>query len=129
MPDTEILFIFNERDGFTNSFESFAYVNDMLFGPNRGSAQTNLGDSLGPLYSNWEAEYLMMCICDWGLFGPECETRMCPKGFDPLLHSGLHQREINITTNATNKGSSLNGIFIMTFNGFSFEFNANATQF
>ena len=99
------------------------------FGPNRGSAQTNLGDSLGPLYSNWEAEYLMMCICDWGLFGPECETRMCPKGFDPLLHSGLHQREINITTNATNKGSRLNGIFIMTFNGFSFEFNANATQF
>lgn len=33
LPDTELLFIFNERDGFTNSKESFAYVNDMLVSP------------------------------------------------------------------------------------------------
>lgn len=33
LPDTELLFMFNERDGFTNSQESFAYVNDMLAAP------------------------------------------------------------------------------------------------
>ncbi len=101
------------------------------YGPGQGMTQLDdVNDIKGPLYTNWEAESLMMCACDWGVFGPECEARMCPKGFDPLLRSTTtYYREINVTTNSTAVGSSINGTFVMSFNGFDFEFNANATLF
>jgi hypothetical protein len=99
------------------------------YGPDQTAGQVYSGDGLGPVYKNWEAEFLMMCICDWGTMGPECGTRMCPKGFDPLKTSAVFYREINVTTNATAVGAALNGTFVMTFDGFSFEFDANATLF
>ena len=99
------------------------------YGPDQTAGQVYSGDGFGPVYKNWEAEFLMMCICDWGTMGPECGTRMCPKGFDPLKTSAVFYREINVTTNATAVGAGLNGTFVMTFDGFSFEFDANATLF
>ena len=99
------------------------------YGLDQNAGQNYAGDGRGPLYSNWEAEFLMMCACDWGIIGPECNTRMCPKGFDPLKTSAVYNREINVTTNATATSAGLNGSFIMTFDGFSFEFDANATFF
>ena len=79
------------------------------YGPGQGITQLDdVNDIKGPLYTNWEAESLMMCACDWGVFGPECEARMCPKGFDPLLRSTTtYYREINVTTNSTAVGSSI----------------------
>lgn len=99
------------------------------YGPGQDMSQLDVSDIKGPLYTNWEAKSLMMCVCDWGVFGPECEARMCPKGFDPLLRSATYYREINVTTNSTAAGSSMNGTYVMSFNGFDFEFNANASLF
>jgi len=99
------------------------------YGPDQGYGQKSAGGGFGPAYGNWEADSLMLCACDWGMFGPECQTRMCPRGFDPLATRSMYYREINVTTNATSQASGINGTFIMSFHGFSFEFNANATHF
>lgn len=99
------------------------------YGPDQDHDEMSAGDGLGPAYGNWEADSLMLCACDWGMFGPACQTRMCPKGFDPLASSSMYYREINVTTNSTSQISGINGTLIMSFHGSSFEFNANATHF
>ena len=59
------------------------------YGPDQTAGQVYSGDGFGPVYKNWEAEFLMMCICDWGTMGPECGTRMCPKGSVSYTHLTL----------------------------------------
>ena len=53
-------------------------------------------------------------------------TGMCPKGDDPMT-AYQNYRAINVTTNSTNALDELNGTFAITFDGMTFEFNANAT--
>ncbi|KAJ8599133.1 hypothetical protein CTAYLR_006365 [Chrysophaeum taylorii] len=97
------------------------------YGPDTAPGDPYGGDGMGVEYANWESEVIMSCFCDWGVTGPECDIRMCPRGFDPLDGAGYY-RTINITTNVTDAQSQLNGTFSITFDGLSFSFNANASE-
>ena len=35
-------------------------------------------------YTDWDAEKIQACVCDGGWMGPDCASRICPMGDDPL---------------------------------------------
>ncbi|CAN0037197.1 unnamed protein product [Ectocarpus sp. 12 AP-2014] len=78
------------------------------------------------VYTNWEADMVMTCICDWGYTGGDCSLRMCPKGDDPVTTLQESPR-VAMTVNATD--GVMEGNFVLTFQGESFAFPANTTQF
>lgn len=51
---------------------------------------------------------------------------MCPKGFNPFQNN-VKTRKFNVTTSAA-AGSALGGLFVFSFMGESFYFNANASH-
>ena len=51
------------------------YAAGLDYGPDADAGYLFGGDGKGPAYANWEAEKLMMCVCDWGLTAPDCSVR------------------------------------------------------
>ncbi|KDO33683.1 hypothetical protein SPRG_22096 [Saprolegnia parasitica CBS 223.65] len=39
----------------------------------------DIGTGSGPTYTNWEANSMMACFCDYGYQGPDCSLRLCPQ--------------------------------------------------
>jgi EGF-like domain len=77
-------------------------------------------------YSNWEADAVTMCICDWGFTGPDCSMKLCSKGDDPLT-IGQSYRTITITTSTNNAAAPAGGVFTLYFDGESVQFDFDAT--
>jgi len=52
----------------------------------------------GWLYQMWDAQKIQGCSCDLGYSGPDCASRVAPKGDDPLttVKSGLMTQAIQI---------------------------------
>lgn len=44
-------------------------------------------------YTNWEADRIQSCLCDFGYEGPDCSLRSCPKGRDPTSLSAAFDTE------------------------------------
>lgn len=63
-------------------------------------------------YTNWEADMVMTCICDWGYAGGDCSLRMCPKGDDPVTTLQDSPR-VAMTLNATD--GVMEGNFVLSF--------------
>lgn len=63
-------------------------------------------------YTNWEADMVMTCICDWGYMGGDCSLRMCPKGDDPVTTLQDSPR-VEMTVAAT--AGTLAGNFLLSF--------------
>ncbi|EQC30579.1 hypothetical protein SDRG_11637 [Saprolegnia diclina VS20] len=80
------------------------------------------GTGSGPAYTNWEANSMMACFCDYGYQGPDCSLRMCPKNDDPLT-TGQTYRSVVLTV--AGAGSALAGTVTFTFNGRSVTMPAN----
>jgi hypothetical protein len=51
---------------------------------NRGHAN----NGTGALYHSWEWQKIRGCKCDRGYSGPDCSSRLCPKGDDPMTYGG-----------------------------------------
>ncbi|GMH52097.1 hypothetical protein TrRE_jg12444, partial [Triparma retinervis] len=83
------------------------------------------GDGKGPQYNNWDHSSTTMCVCDIGFTGPDCSTRICPKGDDPMT-SGQNYREITLETGATS--GLLGGYFKFNFQGETVRFSANSSN-
>ena len=64
-------------------------------------------------YTNWEADMVMTCICDWGYTGGDCSLRMCPKGDDPVT-TLQDSPSVRMTTTAT-VGGRMEGTFLLSF--------------
>ena len=74
-------------------------------------------------YSNWDGSQVMGCVCDTGFTGGRCESRMCPKGNDPISsHNGYHK--IVLRTYAA--AGTIAGALKFTFNDKSFFFPAQS---
>lgn len=84
-------------------------------GPDYDASLYLYGDGLGPVYSNWDANSIMVCECDPGHFGADCSLIMCPKGDDPLTIN-QNQREIFLTVE-TYSGRDLSGQLGLQFQG------------
>ena len=63
-------------------------------------------------YTNWEADKVMTCMCDWGFTGADCSLRMCPKGDDPIT-TLQNNPSVTMTVNATD--GVMEGNFVLTF--------------
>lgn len=63
-------------------------------------------------YTNWEADMVMTCICDWGYTGGDCSLRMCPKGDDPVTTLQDSPR-VAMTVAATDVAMA--GTFVLSF--------------
>lgn len=63
-------------------------------------------------YTNWEADKVMTCICDWGFTGADCSLRMCPKGDDPIT-TLQNNPAVTMTVNATS--GVMEGNFLLSF--------------
>merc|ERR1719390_81637 len=57
----------------------------------------------GFLYQLWDAQKIQGCKCDLGYSGPDCSSRIAPKGDDPLttVKSVTQSQMITITAGAT----------------------------
>lgn len=62
-------------------------------------------------YTNWEADMVMTCICDWGYTGGDCSLRMCPKGDDPVTTLQLSP-EVAMTLTAS---AEMGGTMVLSF--------------
>lgn len=49
----------------------------MYHGKDYDPTSLSAGDGYGPVYSNWEANSLLTCQCDFGFFGPDCSLGQC----------------------------------------------------
>lgn len=68
-------------------------------------------------YSSWDAWKTMGCKCDGGYYGPDCTSRYCPKGDDPLTVG--HEQGYQPTTAEADlavDGSSGTGVACSTWN-------------
>jgi hypothetical protein len=48
----------------------------MFYGLDYNSSLARSGDGLGVAYQNWDSSYVMICVCDYGYFGPDCGLSM-----------------------------------------------------
>ncbi|CAM9333547.1 unnamed protein product, partial [Phaeothamnion confervicola] len=76
-------------------------------------------------YTNWDANIITMCVCDWGFTGASCALRLCPKGDDPLTVDQSY-RAVNLTTYAGT--GVLAGEFLISFQGESVSVSADASD-
>merc|ERR1711939_383615 len=62
------------------------------------SRQANTDVQHGHLYQLWDADKIQICKCDMGYTGPDCASRVPPKGDDPLstMKANLQQQLITI---------------------------------
>merc|ERR1711871_551927 len=61
----------------------------------------NTRDFTGFLYQLWDAQKIQGCKCDLGYSGPDCASRVAPKGDDPLTTVKSNMMTQSITIGAT----------------------------
>eukprot|EP00638_Chattonella_subsalsa_P004833 CAMPEP_0117739494 /NCGR_PEP_ID=MMETSP0947-20121206/3781_1 /TAXON_ID=44440 /ORGANISM="Chattonella subsalsa, Strain CCMP2191" /LENGTH=726 /DNA_ID=CAMNT_0005555431 /DNA_START=640 /DNA_END=2820 /DNA_ORIENTATION=+ len=61
-------------------------------------------------YSNWDADVIQGCVCDYGYFGYDCSLRECPRG-DNFMTTGQRNEKMKLQCNATS------GTFYIQFRG------------
>ena len=44
----------------------------LLYGMDYNASELTSGDGIGSLYSNWDGDHVMICVCDYGYTGPDC---------------------------------------------------------
>lgn len=44
----------------------------LLYGMDYDTESSLSGDGLGSIYTNWDGGHVMICVCDYGYFGPDC---------------------------------------------------------
>ncbi|GMH52091.1 hypothetical protein TrRE_jg12443, partial [Triparma retinervis] len=79
------------------------------------------GDGMGPKYTNWDAESIGVCNCDFGFFGPDCSRRMCPKADDPITIN-QNYRSVMVRLN-TGNGAGFGGTLKVNYLGHIAEFS------
>lgn len=78
-------------------------------------------------YTRWDSKAMTSCICDLGYIGANCDIKLCPKGYDPLIPRPGY-RKIQLTTSSTWGLLNGNGKFLLKFNGKSLAFPADANS-
>lgn len=64
----------------------------------------SVGGAQSRVYTLWDREKIMGCVCDPGFEGHDCSLRMCPRGDDPLTPSQVDMKQAIVLTTATAKG-------------------------
>jgi hypothetical protein len=64
-------------------------------------------------YTNWEADFMTGCVCDWGYYGADCSQAVCPRGDNPGS-AGQRSKTIQVTITGTFLMSGSVGLW---FNG------------
>jgi len=82
------------------------------------------GDGVGPVYTNWDKDSVMSCVCYPGYFGPDCSETLCPKNDDPIT-VGQNSRAITMDLTA-DAGATGNVRF--TFMGFTSALSITASS-
>jgi hypothetical protein len=91
-----------------------------------GYRSTPTSSTLPLPYSNWEADAVTMCVCDWGFTGPDCSMKLCSKGDDPLT-IGQSYRSITITTSTNDTVVPTGGVYTLYFDGEAVQFDYDAS--
>ena len=105
--------------GYCKTIESLAYD----LGPDTDAGIA--GDGNGPVYTNWDKDTMLGCVCDPGWTGASCTFKFCPRGDDPET-TGQAARQIILTTGATS--GTLAGTLRLTFDGYTTTLSADAAN-
>ncbi len=83
------------------------------------SAREIASNDYNNVYELWDADISMGCVCDPGYSGPECQTRTCKYGFDPMFQDPEgSQRFTNVSYVIYTRNSTAN-----IFGNYSIEFH------
>jgi hypothetical protein len=84
--------------------------------------KTLAANDFGNMYDLWDAEMTMGCACDAGFSGPDCSTKDCKYGIDPLYvddDNTARVEAVSYTMNATataNRGDGwITGTYALKF--------------
>merc|ERR1711988_1853777 len=95
---------YNRRGGPSNNGRNANYqANTGIAVSNYVTDSDNTRDFTGFLYQLWDAQKIQGCKCDLGYSGPDCASRVAPKGDDPLttVKSTMMKQSIQIGPTTT----------------------------